>query len=45
MGSDITDLPVGEIRPGDHAAFSFATAEEQAQVRSATPRTRRRDAG
>jgi hypothetical protein len=32
MGTRITEQPVGEIRPGDHAAFSFATAEEQAQV-------------
>ncbi|WP_329235924.1 MEDS domain-containing protein [Actinoallomurus sp. NBC_01490] len=32
MGTRITALPVGEIRPGDHAAFPFATAAEQAQV-------------
>jgi anti-anti-sigma regulatory factor len=32
MGTRITEQPVGEIRPGDHAAFSFTTAEEQAQV-------------
>lgn len=32
MGTDMADLPVGEMRPGDHAAFPFATAEEQAQV-------------
>jgi ABC-type transporter Mla MlaB component len=28
----MTERPVSQIRPGDHAAFSFATAEEQAQV-------------
>jgi ABC-type transporter Mla MlaB component len=32
MGTCITAQPVGEIRPGDHAAFPFATAAEQAQV-------------
>jgi anti-anti-sigma regulatory factor len=32
MGTRITAKPVGEIRPGDHAAFPFATAAEQAQV-------------
>jgi anti-anti-sigma regulatory factor len=32
MGNGMTERPVGEIRPGDHAAFSFTTAEEQAQV-------------
>lgn len=32
MGCRIAERPVGEIRPGDHAAFSFTTAEEQAQV-------------
>jgi anti-anti-sigma regulatory factor len=28
----MTDKPVGAMRPGDHAAFCFATPEEQAQV-------------
>ncbi|MDN3358655.1 MEDS domain-containing protein [Actinomadura sp. DC4] len=32
MGSRIAERPVSQIRPGDHAAFSFTTAEEQAQV-------------
>jgi len=32
MGTSMTERPVGEIRPGDHAAFAFSTAEEQAQV-------------
>jgi len=32
MESRIAERPVGEIRPGDHAAFAFATPEEQAQV-------------
>jgi ABC-type transporter Mla MlaB component len=32
MGIRITAQPVGEIRPGDHAAFPFATPAEQAQV-------------
>jgi DcmR-like sensory protein/STAS domain-containing protein len=32
LGNSINERPVGDIRPGDHAAFPFATAEEQAQV-------------
>jgi hypothetical protein len=32
MANRVTERPVGDIRPGDHAAFSFATAEEQAEV-------------
>jgi anti-anti-sigma regulatory factor len=32
MASQIIERPVGEIRPGDHAAFSFATRREQQQV-------------
>jgi anti-anti-sigma regulatory factor len=32
MATGIIEQPVGEIRPGDHAAFSFTTAEEQQQV-------------
>jgi anti-anti-sigma regulatory factor len=32
MGRRTAERPVGEIRPGDHAAFSFTTAQEQAQV-------------
>jgi anti-anti-sigma regulatory factor len=32
MGRRIAERPVGEMRPGDHGAFSFSTAEEQAQV-------------
>jgi anti-anti-sigma regulatory factor len=32
MASQIIERPVGEIRPGDHAAFSFATRGEQQQV-------------
>jgi anti-anti-sigma regulatory factor len=32
MGRRTAERPVGEIRPGDHAAFSFTTAAEQAQV-------------
>jgi anti-anti-sigma regulatory factor len=32
MGTRIIERPVGEVRPGDHAAFPFATAAEQAQV-------------
>ena len=32
MATQIIERPVGEIRPGDHAAFSFATRGEQQQV-------------
>ena len=32
MANGMIERPVGEIRSGDHAAFSFTTAEEQAQV-------------
>jgi ABC-type transporter Mla MlaB component len=32
METGIIERPVGEIRPGDHAAFSFTTTEEQEQV-------------
>jgi anti-anti-sigma regulatory factor len=32
MRSRTAERPVGEIRPGDHAAFSFTTAAEQEQV-------------
>jgi anti-anti-sigma regulatory factor len=32
MGIRIADKPVGEMRPGDHAAFSFTTEHQQAQV-------------
>jgi anti-anti-sigma regulatory factor len=32
MATEIIERPVGEIRPGDHAAFSFTTCEERQQV-------------
>ncbi len=32
MGNSINEQPVGDIRPGDHAAFPFSSAEEQADV-------------